>query len=776
MIRNDDNDHLATRGRTSICRSSVLNLGDNPRVNPGKAAGGAQRMPRSRGRRNYYPGHPKVLSLLLKCVPLVFGSVRRGFKAAMDSRPKMPDDLCICGTPLRPGVHDHVSEFFLLDVILHRARPQLGEGVAPLAERDPDAVANACVYTDSDDEDGKDYEYCAVLAFLPGAGTLYSHRERRKAETGLQNSFVQLDMSWLRLSRATSESSDTGMDRLAFGLGGYVRKLASDASADGGFVSAWKISRSYHHEKLSRQVYWASQCSDADGPRMPPDVIGGIDIGAWHPADRGQAFNDRLARSNSVRIGGRHYAPGCHHFRLPSDCLVIDGADNAVVDIVVDIAPIGNCTSRKSIIMVRQILSPTLDPLCKGEAGRPLMVEDLRFITLHNSLLRTRVPVGSARASRGDLGNMHPIGTRILLDGVTTAEYAANSKVPQRMLRKFVESLAKIGANCFPEVLAVMQDAEGDTGLHPVTPMADKGSEDRVAYSIDMSVDLGNASHFDVGDSSQGFSVWTEEVPGKAANWFFVMPNLFGNNNGAPFNGVAVKLYHGTAISWDGRVIRHCTSLTCPDGTGKPYGGGDHPTLNHVYGTFSAAKERIVNAGRCRAAAAAAAGCPVTASGDEIIAPHVGVDVVGAAGVNGDDNSTDDDDLVPWWDKVLPPYVPKIEDADPDGHPPPKDGSEEHWLCFYAQKKGWDKVHQPDEAVTADDDSSLFSRDIDDEYSDSVAMDNFDGEGHVSLNEDLHPRVMLSGDRSQGTPTESITAAMLMQGNYTVPRRKRLRY
>ncbi|KAI2506610.1 hypothetical protein MHU86_7820 [Fragilaria crotonensis] len=246
------------------------------------------------------------------------------------------------------------------------------------------------------------------------------------------------------------------------------------------------------------------------------------------------------------------------------------------------------------------------------------------------------------------------------------------------MLRKFVESLAKIGANCFPEVLAVMQDAEGDTGLHPVTPMADKGSEDRVAYSIDMSVDLGNASHFDVG--------------------------------------------------------------------------------------------------RCRAAAAAAAGCPVTASGDEIIAPHVGVDVVGAAGVNGDDNSNDDDDLVPWWDKVLPPYVPKIEDADPDGHPPPKDGSEEHWLCFYAQKKGWDKVHQPDEAVTADDDSSLFSRDIDDEYSDSVAMDNFDGEGHVSLNEDLHPRVMLSGDRSQGTPTESITAAMLMQGNYTVPRRKRLRY
>ena len=57
-----------------------------------------------------------------------------------------------------------------------------------------------------------------------------------------------------------------------------------------------------------------------------------------------------------------------------------------------------------------------------------------------------------------------------------------------------------------------------------------------------MSIDLGNASHYDVGDVSQGFLVWTEEVPGLAENWFFVMPNVCGVNNGTPFNGVAVKL------------------------------------------------------------------------------------------------------------------------------------------------------------------------------------------------------------------------------------------
>jgi hypothetical protein len=89
------------------------------------------------------------------------------------------------------------------------------------------------------------------------------------------------------------------------------------------------------------------------------------------------------------------------------------------------------------------------------------------------------------------------------------------------------------------------------TTIASMACMVDKGSEDRVAYSIDMSVDLGNASHYDVGDVLQGFSVWTEEVPpGLAATWFFVMPNVCGMNNGAPFNGVAIKLYAGMVVSF----------------------------------------------------------------------------------------------------------------------------------------------------------------------------------------------------------------------------------
>ena len=140
---------------------------------------------------------------------------------------------------------------------------------------------------------------------------------------------------------------------------------------------------------------------------------------------------------------------------------------------------------------------------------------------------------------------MHAMGTHVPRDGegLQVVEYAANSKIPRKFFRKFVKSLAKIGAILFPDVLAVIQDAEGDTGLSPaVSSMGEPGNMLRVGFTIDMSVDLGNSSHYDVGDVSQGFFVWTEEVPGLASNWYFVMPNLYGiGNDGNPFNGVAVN-------------------------------------------------------------------------------------------------------------------------------------------------------------------------------------------------------------------------------------------
>lgn len=59
---------------------------------------------------------------------------------------------------------------------------------------------------------------------------------------------------------------------------------------------------------------------------------------------------------------------------------------------------------------------------------------------------------------------MHPIGTRVLLDGIAMYEYAANSNKPTRMFQTFLQSPARIGDFAFPDILVVIQDTEFDAG------------------------------------------------------------------------------------------------------------------------------------------------------------------------------------------------------------------------------------------------------------------------------------------------------------------------
>ena len=160
-------------------------------------------------------------------------------------------------------------------------------------------MAAAC--NDSDMEDNMDYQYRTVLGFLPGAGVFYDCCDRRRIECCVAKSLVQLDMSWLRLS-----ASECLPGQLRFGTQGYVKGFGSvEVLPDGSnLVSGWRVSRSSLVKMLSREVYWAKQCSDADGPQMLPDFVHGEDISHWPAADCAQEYNRHLVPSNSVRVGG----------------------------------------------------------------------------------------------------------------------------------------------------------------------------------------------------------------------------------------------------------------------------------------------------------------------------------------------------------------------------------------------------------------------------------------------------------------------------------------
>jgi hypothetical protein len=123
-------------------------------------------------------------------------------------------------------------------------------------------------------------------------------------------------------------------------------------------------------------------------------------------------------------------------------------------------------------------------------------------------------------------------------------------------------------------LLTALKGMEGDGNLCYVT------------HSMDLSVNLSNSSHYDVNDASQGFSIWTEERPGTTRSWYFVLPNMNGTfpDSEREYYGIAIKLTHGVLISWDGRLIRHCTSVM------SRHGG-------NVFGTFFAAKTKVIKYG-----------------------------------------------------------------------------------------------------------------------------------------------------------------------------------
>ena len=83
-------------------------------------------------------------------------------------------------------------------------------------------------------------------------------------------------------------------------------------------------------------------------------------------------------------------------------------------------------------------------------------------------------------------------------------------------------------------------------------------------------------AHYNINDASVGFAVWSETQPGGSAGWYFVLSNVYGAHplhpKNSTFEGVAIKLSHGVAISWDGGQITHCTAAGNRDPNSYIYG------------------------------------------------------------------------------------------------------------------------------------------------------------------------------------------------------------
>ncbi|KAI2493085.1 hypothetical protein MHU86_21469 [Fragilaria crotonensis] len=473
---------------------SVRNLGQSPRVLGSQAiVDGAESPPLRRGTESL-PTPSSVMSLLsMAVVPEERRAFRRRFRRA--KKASAPGECGLVGgflggrTPIRvvatafgwepfrlrsiadmfpeSGMQSNfLNEFYVMDVIVNRRS-------APLtaASGGGHAVCHAQSYIPDDGAPDGDYQFRAVILFLPQCGVFYCSRDRHAGDAGLQGTLRAYDMSWLRLVRTESEHC---LPSYTFGDDSYVQRFYSDTTLPCGTrqVSAWRLDWASAPGQQVRLVYRASQ----EGWRvalLPQTSSAAWTIGCSFRLPRHE-YLDRLKASSSAREGCRHYVDGARHTDLPESCWIIDPNVHHFVDVHIAIDEIPD---RVSVVMVRNV--GKMDP----RDDRQQLLDEL---TERCSAIKLAGGKGTARAKSSDVGGMIAIGTRITVKKGDSVDcpavhdkvpYAANSIVGEDVVRGLVVDLADVGAVASPGVLC--DKRHGGEFWQAVAPM------DGVAFGWD---------------------------------------------------------------------------------------------------------------------------------------------------------------------------------------------------------------------------------------------------------------------------------------------------
>jgi hypothetical protein len=163
-------------------------------------------------------------------------------------------------------------------------------------------------------------------------------------------------------------------------------------------------------------------------------------------------------------------------------------------------------------------------------------------------------PLHTARGDARDAGKMIPFGEKP--DGSRPAIYTATTKLDQSTLLEACQQASLEFSKHFPIASSEIRNAIQKP------PIEELGGHSCISHMALISIDLANADHTDTRDASYSCAVWASNDPKNIENWYFLCPNIAIDHDGILYQGLLVALDHGVEISWDGRVIRHCTSLT----------------------------------------------------------------------------------------------------------------------------------------------------------------------------------------------------------------------
>ena len=122
-------------------------------------------------------------------------------------------------------------------------------------------------------------------------------------------------------------------------------------------------------------------------------VFSGEDAIGWPHVYLAGKSNRRLALAKSAQKYSRCYANGCHHYRLPDTCWMIDPVVSHCVNIIVDLATVCQCENRQPGVMIRNVLLMDTVDDDANQCKKFLVKMQHTFIRLHFFFVRLQTVV-----------------------------------------------------------------------------------------------------------------------------------------------------------------------------------------------------------------------------------------------------------------------------------------------------------------------------------------------------------------------------------------------
>jgi hypothetical protein len=305
---------------------------------------------------------------------------------------------------------------------------------------------------------------------------------------------------------------------------------------------------------LTHLVLYGQQAEHEDGgPLLPPDFFPELE---HRPASTKEArfhYRQFIMEKDSCRRK-RKFCYGALYKELYPGYYLIDLSESPVQSVDVRLS---DANGKESIVRIRSAILET---------------ELLQSVT---RFAKTLPKKGNCRQDTGDEGHMFALGYKSMDPQNPQIYVPTYEPVLRAAMASATTELSRYMTSHFPQDLRSIREAEDAKFIlvppdKRPTPLIEMGGKNGPGNCLMISRDLVNSSHIDYRDKSRSLSLWVEEMPGQATGWYFIMPEATINGR----LGVVVRLFHGCSISWDGKLIKHCSTVS------------KLGPNNHVYGCY----------------------------------------------------------------------------------------------------------------------------------------------------------------------------------------------